>query len=343
MEKTKMKQKRKTTAAAITLFLAATLWGCSARNGTQTVQQEPNQTAQTTPTSTMQQETSPSRQESSGDPAKMKTISKQQSGNDKFNNLEKPQKQAGFATPEEAVKAYLTGFRDNDFERMANTFWDENRADNISRQYAILCGIDIIPEISSNRYLTIKETQDAQKLVKRLEQQIESADFTNMECRGFIPLERLTDIYLSESYQKNLAALAKQNGGSQLDSRMAVIRVNSGSYALLFDIIQYENEWYIFQLGGILSQVLGLEMETAGTLRLDAEDEKIMEKLINNTSEELPQWEKAAARPKTESKGFDTPEQAAIAFLNGLKAKDWEQMLGTFSVESYGEHYDLQT
>ena len=157
-----------------------------------------------------------------------------------------------------------------------------------------------------------------------------------MELRGFIPLEKLTDIYRSEPYQKNLAALAKKNGGNQLDTRMAVIRINKDSFSLLFDIIQYEDKWYIFKIGGMLSHILGLDIEMAGTLRLDTEDEKIIKDIINNTSEELPKWKETATRPKTESEGFATPQQAAIAFLDGLKAQDWEQMLGTFSVEKIG-------
>ena len=349
-----MIQKRKIKTGVITLFLAAALWGCSARNEAQAIQQESSQPAPTASISTIQQkesqvsqqETSHSWQKNSDEESKAKSETEldidQKAANNKANHSEKPQNQSGFDTPEEAVKAYLAGLRDNDLEQMADTFWDESEADNISRQYAILCGIDLIPEISSDKYLIIKESQDIQKLMNKLEQQIKTTDFSDMELRGFIPLEKLTDIYRSDPYQKNLAALAKKNGGNQLDTRMAVIRINKDSFSLLFDIIQYEDKWYIFKIGGMLSHILGLDIEMAGTLRLDTEDEKIIKDIINNTSEELPKWKETATRPKTESEGFATPQQAAIAFLDGLKAQDWEQMLGTFSVESYAEHYDLQ-
>ena len=349
-----MIQKRKIKTGVITLFLAAALWGCSARNEAQAIQQESSQPAPAASISTIQQkesqvsqqETSHSWQKNSDEESKAKSETEldidQKAANNKANHSEKPQNQPGFDTPEEAVKAYLAGLRDNDLEQMADTFWDESEADNISRQYAILCGIDLIPEISSDKYLIIKESQDIQKFMNKLEQQIKTTDFSDMELRGFIPLEKLTDIYRSEPYQKNLAALAKKNGGNQLDTRMAVIRINKDSFSLLFDIIQYEDKWYIFKIGGMLSHILGLDIEMAGTLRLDTEDEKIIKDIINNTSEELPKWKETATRPKTESEGFATPQQAAIAFLDGLKAQDWEQMLGIFSVESYAEHYDLQ-
>ena len=93
---------------------------------------------------------------------------------------------------------------------MADSICDESVADNISRLYSILCGFDLIPEISSDKYLIIKESQDIQKFMNKLEQQIKTTDFSDMELRGFIPLEKLTDIYRSEPYQKNLAALAKE-------------------------------------------------------------------------------------------------------------------------------------
>ena len=45
---------------------------------------------------------------------------------------------------------------------------------------------------------------------------------------------------------------------------------------------------------------------------------------------------------KIEGSGFDTPEDAANAYLMGLKDGDMDAMLSAFAVESYVEHYDLE-
>ena len=120
-----MIQKRKIKTGVITLFLAAALWGCSARNEAQAIQQESSQPAPTASISTIQQkesqvsqqETSHSWQKNSDEESKAKSETEldidQKAANNKANHSEKPQNQSGFDTPEEAVKAYLAGLRDN--------------------------------------------------------------------------------------------------------------------------------------------------------------------------------------------------------------------------------------
>jgi hypothetical protein len=49
-----------------------------------------------------------------------------------------------------------------------------------------------------------------------------------------------------------------------------------------------------------------------------------------------------AAGGKIEGPGFETPEEAAKAYLTGLKDQDINAMVSTFAVETYVEHYDLQ-
>ena len=43
-----------------------------------------------------------------------------------------------------------------------------------------------------------------------------------------------------------------------------------------------------------------------------------------------------------ESGGYDSPERAVAAYIDGLKADNLDQMLGTFVIEHYVENYDLQ-
>lgn len=49
-----------------------------------------------------------------------------------------------------------------------------------------------------------------------------------------------------------------------------------------------------------------------------------------------------SASVRTEAGGYDTPEKAVAAYLDGLKNTDITQMIETFAVESYVENYDFQ-
>ena len=44
---------------------------------------------------------------------------------------------------------------------------------------------------------------------------------------------------------------------------------------------------------------------------------------------------------RNEGSGFDTPEEAILAFVEGLQKSNLDQMISTFAIESYCTHYDL--
>ena len=45
---------------------------------------------------------------------------------------------------------------------------------------------------------------------------------------------------------------------------------------------------------------------------------------------------------RIEGEGFDSPENAALAYLEGLRDLDLHRMISTFAVESYAENYDFE-
>lgn len=48
------------------------------------------------------------------------------------------------------------------------------------------------------------------------------------------------------------------------------------------------------------------------------------------------------SEPRLEGEGFDSPEEAAVAYAEYLKKGDLEGMLSTFAVESYVDNFDLE-
>lgn len=58
--------------------------------------------------------------------------------------------------------------------------------------------------------------------------------------------------------------------------------------------------------------------------------------------ESQPTQSTEAIQPQTlEGPGYDSPEEAILAYAHALKSGDVEQILSTFAVESYVEHFDL--
>ncbi|WP_313182133.1 hypothetical protein [Lacrimispora sp.] len=79
-------------------------------------------------------------------------------------NIAQTTEQAGFVSPQSAVKAYLEGLKSSDFKRMAETFAEEMHLDDILRQYTVLCQL----ELNTDSYIQLKEDGDAKQFMKKL-------------------------------------------------------------------------------------------------------------------------------------------------------------------------------
>jgi len=49
-----------------------------------------------------------------------------------------------------------------------------------------------------------------------------------------------------------------------------------------------------------------------------------------------------ASAPVQEISGFDSPEEAVVVYLEGLRDSDFDRMLGAFALETFLEHFDLE-
>lgn len=250
----------------------------------------------------------------------------------------------GFDSPESAVKTYLEGLKANDLKRMADTFVAKSNVDDILHQYTILCRMELNPD----SYISLKEPEDVKHFLEQLTEQMKAVDFGSMKLLGFIPPESLSEVYSSDAHQNNMIKQAEKYGGDKIESCVAAIELGENKYILIFDVLECDGKWFNLQLGGILARMTGIDGNMAGTMPLDAEDEQILKRLITDSSQNLFESEKDVPDAKkstsflVESEGFDSPQKAAEAYLEGLKANELDQMLSTFSVESYVDHYDLQ-
>lgn len=248
----------------------------------------------------------------------------------------------GFATPEDAVLSYLAGMRDNDFDRMAASFGGGKCAEFISIQYAYLCNIDLIPEIEIDSAVILDESDAAEQLIGQITDRIEEANFENMEFLGFVSFDDFDDTDSATTYRDNSPSVADDYGGSEVANRIVAIRVNGSEYLLLFDLIKRDDRWYNLQRSKVSDDWWENDEEIVIGSRIDEEDKKILSKYLKDTALKLPEEEETVHLQEAEAGGFDTPWQAAVAYLEGMRSNDIRQMLSTFSVESYAQNYNLQ-
>jgi hypothetical protein len=251
---------------------------------------------------------------------------------------------AGFSSPQSAVKAYLEGLKSSDFNRMSDTFAEEMYLDDILRQYTVLCQLELNPD----SYIQLKEDGDAKQFMEKLTGQIKAVNLESMKLLGFMPSEMYPDIYNSETNKKNMVKRAEKFGGDNIESCAALIELGKNKYVLFFEVIEFDSQWYNLELGGLLANMADIDREAAGTALLDKERGQVFKQMITNSSKDLFKsgTEVPVAEEPTdiifESQGFDSPQLAAKAYLEGFKAHEFDQMISAFSIESYVDHYDLQ-
>ncbi len=263
---------------------------------------------------------------------------------DKVINMSQVTEQAGFDSPERAVKAYLEGLRDNDLKRITDTFSENANTDDIMRQYTILCGLDLEAEGP----VIFKNQADVKAFVEKLDNSIKTVDFSSMKLIGFIAPEDLEEAYASQKHQENLIKAAQRYGGDKLISCIAAVEVGDIKYILVFDVIRKDGRWYNHQIGGIFANMLGMDREAVGIITLDTEDEKSLKQLLPDLSKNLIETEAVGGAEKSavsniEAGGFDSPQMAAKSYLESLAANEQDKMIGGFAVESYVDHFDFQS
>ncbi|MTK06678.1 MAG: hypothetical protein F8N38_06310 [Hungatella sp.] len=261
-----------------------------------------------------------------------------------FTNTSQATAQPGFDSPESAVKGYLTGLRESNLKYMTDTFSESMEIDDIMRQYAILCGLNLDEEGP----VSLKNTAEVKAFVDNLESGIKEVDLKSMKLAGFVDPGDLDDAYTNQKHQENLIRIAKRYGGDKMVSCVAAIEVDGRKFLLIFDVIRKDGRWFNHQLGGIFANMSGMERKEVGTLSLETADEQILKQLVPDFSKNLLDAEAGygalgSAATNEEAGGFDSSQTAVRRYLEYLAANEQDKMIGTFAVESYVDHFDFRT
>lgn len=217
----------------------------------------------------------------------------------------------GYDTPEKAVTEYLNGLKKMDLEQMINTFvidtyvdkYDfedsinrmeiytglseikfpnattlardlnaESRRANISssilRQYVKLSS----PDFSFYESQILKTKEEQKKFTDEFTQKLQEVKTDSIKILGFIPPEKLSEEYGTDTNMERMKRLTKICGADEMASRAAVFELGGKAYFMCVDTANYGGKWYLAELGGNLGILLGAELYSGGLIPLSGED-----------------------------------------------------------------------
>lgn len=220
-------------------------------------------------------------------------------------------------------------------------------ADDILRQYSLICRLNL-----DSNLVVLDDDREGIQFVEELSKKIKTMDLKELKVLGFLPLRAAFDEFSTETYQETMTRRAQYYGADQVEGQIAVVDISGEKSILVFELAEYDGRWYNLQLGGLSAGMLGIDAKEAGTMVLNMDDGERMEQgmrqygfLSDSFKDEsmspIAEIESLSAVAVIESEGFSSPEEAVVAYLEGLKANDLDCMMSVFAVESYVENYGL--
>lgn len=284
----------------------------------------------------------------------------------------------GFATPEDAVLFFLDGLKKLDFEQMLDAYtWEtrasrfaareyllqnktftdsmiwlpayydgitslnlevmrESEAGTIMRSIAVWLNSDIPDDFPTDHMTeeniqTFKEKYDGKKLEL----------LKDMKNIRFLTVNDITGAeYWTERKKAKLQREMDNYGMDELIHLPTVADVGDEKLLLIPYVARYGDRWYLFTLdslvmGHIITSESLVDTGFSFFTRLPFSDLLARPAGESDTAiQELP-------KIRYEGDGFPTPEEAVIAYFDGLKNADVKQMLRAFAWETPAERYDI--
>jgi len=100
--------------------------------------------------------------------------------------------------------------------------------------------------------------------VKHFEDNLGTLALRDLELVGFIPPNQLSEMYDEEKNQEQRASSAEICRADEFRSVAALFTVGGKGYYLCCDALQYGDQWYLFRLGGNISNLLLIDQWAGG-------------------------------------------------------------------------------
>jgi hypothetical protein len=124
-----------------------------------------------------------------------------------------------------------------------------------------------VPEaLNDGMTVTFEDEATMQDFISDFEKDTENYIFEDLTITGAMPPEDLTDLYLKEKNQKNIARWANVIGVGEEGVVNVVITFEADGKTWVFcpQIVKYDDKWYLEALTGNLSNLLGLQIGSGG-------------------------------------------------------------------------------
>jgi len=178
-----------------------------------------------------------------------------------------------------------------------------------------------------------------------------SRDTVNI--RGFISLEVLIEHFLESRRDyifDDFYRIAQIMGADEITAVVVVFEMGDQLYLFFPEVARYDDDWYIFRLSGFFSNVFSRmvgkplsHIDISGAMTpLPSEFYSDFMSILNPISAPIRQDPALSASRRAEGEGFDSPQEAIFAYLTALRNSDFEQMIRTFSIESYVDNIDFE-
>ncbi|MFW6678962.1 hypothetical protein ACOAOT_15020 [Lacrimispora sp. AGF001] len=129
--------------------------------------------------------------------------------------------------------------------------------------------------------LVQKEDLDVSFALSELQKRLNTS---SLKILGYISPEKLSETYGSSNFQDIRRRRMKAYGADDTESIAAVFELNGARYIICIDTVKYENRWFIRELGGELSSLLGFDYRCAGIMPADYMKNPDIDSLISPLS-----------------------------------------------------------
>ena len=146
-----------------------------------------------------------------------------------------------------------------------------------------------------------------------------------------------------ENYQKQI----RMYGADEIQYRVAAAEVGDDALVVMPTIARYGDRWYLVSYSGVVSTILGIDMNRQAFFLLEKplegmSEERIATILFSASEQTFSLPEAKPEKIRWEGAGFDAPEDVVIAYMEGIKNLDIQQMLGVFAWETQVSAYSLK-
>ena len=110
----------------------------------------------------------------------------------------------------------------------------------------------------------LSEDGDAEAFLTGLAENDAAARWQEMEVVEFVEPAELSDMYLSEVNQQNIARQAASYGCDEIVSVVAKLDIGGEEWYQCMDVARYGEKWYNLSLVGYIGHLLGLSLYSGG-------------------------------------------------------------------------------